>query len=108
MGHDLRPRLRRLLAEEQPHATDGHEVAVPEASLADPVAVHHRPVGRAAIAQEELGAPLLDHRVAARDHGVGKDQIVRRVAADGEDFLPRKRNLSSVRRGGVDDELRHR
>jgi hypothetical protein len=109
MRHDLGPRLcRRLLAEEQPHAADGHQVAIPEAPLADAISVHHRPVGRVAVAQEVLGAPLLDHRMTTRDHGVGKNEVVRRVAADREDRLPAERDLSPVGRGGVEDELGHR
>jgi hypothetical protein len=109
MRHDLGPRLRRrLLAEEEPHAADGHEIAVPQAPLADPVAVHHRSVGRVAVAQEVLSATLLDHGVTAGDHGVGKDEVVRRVTTDREDRLPGERDLAPVRRGGVDDELRHR
>jgi hypothetical protein len=111
MRHDLGCRVHRfrgLFAEEQPHAADGDQVAVPQATLADPVAVHHGTVGRVAVAQEELGATPLDHRVATRDHGIGKDQVVRRVAADRDDLLPRQRDLSPVRSGGVDDELRHR
>ena len=99
--------LDRLLAVEQPHAADRHQVAVAERALGDAVAVHHRAVRRAAVAQEELAPAVLDDGVAPRDHRVGQHEVVGRIAPDRQDRRARERDLAPVRRRRVDDQLRH-
>jgi hypothetical protein len=100
VGDDLGPRLDRLLPEEQPHAADGDEVTVAQSPLADAITVHDGAVGGVAVAEEELAAAGLDHRVSARHH--------RRIAADGDDLIAGEGDLAPVRRRGIDDEPGHR
>ena len=73
-----------LVPEEKTGGADGDEVAVSQAPLADPVAVDQGAVGGIAVAEEVLAAPELDDGMATGDHGVGKHDVVPRVAADRE------------------------
>ena len=93
-----------LLAEEEPRAADGHDVAVAQALLAHPVAVDHRAVRGVAVAEVVLAAPELDDRVPARDHGVGQNEVVGRVAADGQE-RPTERDLPPVGGRRVHEQL---
>jgi hypothetical protein len=104
MPNHLGTGLDGLLAELESHAADGHEIAVAQSPLADPVAVDHRAVGRVAVPQEVLASPALDDGVSSGDHRVGKHEVVRGIPTDGQDLVAGEGELTPIRGAGIDDD----
>ncbi len=107
VGDHLGAGVRHVVAEQEARRPDRHQVAVSQVPLTHPVPVHHGAVRGVAVTDVVLAATVFDHRVPPRDHGIGQNEVVRRIAADG-DQVAVERDLPPGRGRRVENQLRHR